>query len=167
MIKRVEFNSEDYRDSGIVYKSGLEAVHLALQAGKAELAGELAIAILEKTLSVENEDNTDNFEVKMALTGLSSVLERAQTKYEKKKEAKTGNKIEKYKYKDLARLMILGLKQADIALQLGWMKPDGTPDAAKVSYHWKQIQSKPEYRGLLENLQLEQDRSVWTPEFKF
>ena len=128
------------RDTGIIYKSGLEQVR-KLYPIDPILAGQLSIAIQELTLT--GEISFDDITIELALENLKAIVKNNQRKYDKTKETKRQNKIQEYKLDIIADLLKKGKSQSDIARFLGVNKQT-------ISYRINNM-IKPNYPELLLN----------------
>ena len=104
------------RDTGIIYKSGLEQVR-KLYPKDPTLAGQLSIAIQELTLT--GEISFDDITIELALENLKAIVKNNQEKYDKTKETKRQDKIQKHKLDKIADLLNKGYSQGDISKLLG------------------------------------------------
>lgn len=128
------------RDTGIIYKSGLEQVR-KLYPIDPILAGQLSIAIQELTLTGEISFN--DITIELALENLKAIVKNNQKKYDSTKETKRQNKIQEYKLDIIADLLKKGKSQSDIARFLGVNKQT-------ISYRINNM-IKPNYPELLLN----------------
>ena len=110
------FKDNPMRPTGIIYQSALQQIKMLYEKNP-ELAGELAISIIELTLT--GEMSTDDFTIQLATENLRSVVKNNQEKYDKTKEAKLQNKIQEYKLDTIAALLQQGKTQVEIAKELG------------------------------------------------
>lgn len=107
------------RDTGIIYKSGLEQVR-KLYPIDPLLAGQLSIAIQELTLT--GEISFDDITIELALENLKTIVKNNQEKYDKTKETKRQSKIQEYKLDIIADLLKQGKSQSEIGKILGLNK---------------------------------------------
>ena len=110
------FKDTHIRSSGVIYQSALQQIKM-LYDKNPQLAGELAISIIELTLT--GEISTDDTIILLALENLRSVVQNNQERYDKTKEAKRIAKIQEYKLDTIADLYLQGKSQIEIAKILG------------------------------------------------
>jgi hypothetical protein len=113
-IMITEFKTSPVRQSGVVYDGSWEQIKM-LYAQNPQQAGELAISVIELTLT--GEISSDDFMIGILLKNQEKVVEKDKTKYEKKVKATQAKKLERLK--KIAALYLTGMKQKDIAAELG------------------------------------------------
>ena len=109
-----EFKNTPVRQSGVVYDGSWEQIKM-LYAQNPQQAGELAISVIELTLT--GEISTDDFMIGILLKNQEKVVEKDKNKYEKKVKATQVKKLDRLK--KIAALYLTGMKQKDIAAELG------------------------------------------------
>ena len=107
------------RTSGVIYQSSLQQLRMLLPKDP-QLAGELAISIIELTLT--GEMSSDNLTIQLATENLRNVIKNNQEKYDKTKETKRQSKIQEYKLDIIADFLKQGKSQSEIAKLLGLNK---------------------------------------------
>ena len=107
------------RTSGVIYQSSLQQLRMLLPKDP-QLAGELAISIIELTLT--GEMSSDNLTIQLATENLRNVIKNNQEKYDKTKETKRQSKIQEYKLDTIADFLKQGKSQSEIAKLLGLNK---------------------------------------------
>lgn len=115
-----KFNDEPIRDSGIVYGANLEQVE-ELYLENPELAGELAISILELTL--KGSLSTDNSMIRILLKNLEKQTQKDHEKWEKRaysNQKRTEQKEEKMV--KVADLLSEGCSPAEIVKRTGYSR---------------------------------------------
>lgn len=126
------------RTSGVIYQSALQQLRMLFPKDP-QLAGELAISIIELTLT--GEISSDDLTIQLATENLRNVVKNNQEKYDKTKETKRQSKIQEYKLDTIADLLKKGKSQSDIAKLLGVNKQT-------ISYRINNM-IKPNYPELL------------------
>lgn len=114
MIK--EFKNNEVRDSGLIYNSTLNQIRQLYQTDPAK-AGELAISAIELVLT--GDTSTDDMMIDILLEPLKVVNVRNKNKWDAKVETAKQKKIESQKLDQIAALATAGIKQGQIAKQLG------------------------------------------------
>lgn len=132
MIKDFEYYDDEYRDTGIIYKSMAEQVHKAWEKDP-QLAGELAISFMELVLREDHEYSSDNMLIDMIMSGYKHTVGQAAKKYDKTVDVKKSNAVEKYRYREVILLKKAGVKGRDIVAQVGYKAP------SNLTYHWNKI----------------------------
>ena len=115
-----KFNDEPIRDSGIVYGANMEQIE-ELYGENPELAGELAISILELTL--KGTLSTNNSVIKIMLKNLEKQIQKDHEKWEKRaysNQKRTEQKEEKMV--KVADLLDEGYSPAEIVKQTGYSR---------------------------------------------
>lgn len=112
----IEFKKAQIRDTAVVYGSSLQQVK-EMYAIDPNMAGELAISILEVALT--GTMSTNNPLIKVALANFKDVAGKNQVKYDKKLEAKREIRAKKLQLEEIAAMLKGGMSQKDIALKLG------------------------------------------------
>ena len=97
------------RTSGVIYQSSLQQLRMLLPKDP-QLAGELAISIIELTLT--GEISSDDLTIQLATENLRNVIKNNQEKYDKTKEVKRQNKIQEYKLDIIADPLKKGKSQS-------------------------------------------------------
>lgn len=99
-----------------MYGSSLQQVK-EMYAIDPNMAGELAISILEVALT--GTMSTNNPLIKVALANFKDVAGKNQVKYDKKLEAKRETRAKKLQLEEIAAMLKGGMSQKEIALKLG------------------------------------------------
>ena len=115
MISKFKNNNEA-RKSAVIYRSNFEQVKELYEDDK-EMAGELAISIMELVLT--GEVSTDNKYIRLMLKNLEVSAQNNKLKYEAKENNTRLEKIEKYRLDEIAEMLNQGVSQAEIAKVLG------------------------------------------------
>lgn len=134
------FKNNPTRPTGVIYQSALQQIKMLYEKNP-QLAGELAISIIELTLT--GDTSTDDTLILIALENLRSVVKNNQEKYDKTREAKQQNKIKEYKLDIIAEMLLQGKSQVEIAKELGVNKQT-------INYRINNM-IKPNYPELLEH----------------
>ena len=111
MIK--EFKNSETKASGIVYKASLDSIKELYLNGQTELAFETAVACME--LACGGQISSDNYMVKVITANLREVAEKANQKYEDKKQRSIEQRIEKLQLEQIADMLNNGATQQIIA----------------------------------------------------
>lgn len=109
------FDNLELSESGVIYKSNFEQV-IELYNDDKELAGELAISILE--LALAGETKTDNKLIKLLLKNFEVSAAKNRERYLNTKESKEDEYKKKYNLYEIAYMLNHGSKQAEIAQKL-------------------------------------------------
>ena len=104
-----------YRDSGLVFGSSLNMIRKAYEEDPV-FAGELAISIIELTLT--DEISTNDFNIGLALETLKPIISKHRERYDKKVESEKNYKRIKLSLDEIAELLSKGERQKDIADKL-------------------------------------------------
>ena len=115
-----KFSDEPIRDSGIVYGANMEQIE-ELYSENPELAGELAISILELTL--KGTLSTNNSVIRIMLKNLEKQIQKDHEKWEKRaysNQKRTEQKEEKMV--KVADLLDEGYSPAEIVKQTGYSR---------------------------------------------
>lgn len=115
-----KFSDEPIRDSGIVYGANMEQIE-ELYSENPELAGELAISILELTL--KGTLSTTNSVIRIMLKNLEKQIQKDHEKWEKRaysNQKRTEQKEEKMV--KVADLLDEGYSPAEIVKQTGYSR---------------------------------------------
>ena len=115
-----KFSDEPIRDSGIVYGANMEQIE-ELYNENPELAGELAISILELTL--KGTLSTNNSVIRIMLKNLEKQIQKDHEKWEKRaysNQKRTEQKEEKMV--KVADLLDEGYSPAEIVKQTGYSR---------------------------------------------
>ena len=111
-----KFKENEARKSALVYLSNFEQVKELYEDDK-EMAGELAISILEMALT--GEISSDNKMIRLMLKNFEVSAESNRQKYEAKERNTKEAKAEKYNLYEIAEMLNEGKTQAEIADTLG------------------------------------------------
>ena len=111
-----KFKENEARKSALIYLSNFEQVKELYEDDK-EMAGELAISILEMALTGEISSN--NKIIRLMLKNFEVSAENNKQKYEARKRNTKQEKAEKYKLYEIAEMLNEGKTQAEIADTLG------------------------------------------------
>ena len=111
-----KFKENEARKSALIYFSNFEQVKELYEDDK-EMAGELAISILEMALTGEISSN--NKIIRLMLKNFEVSAENNKQKYEAKKRNTKQEKAEKYNLYEIAEMLNEGKTQAEIADALG------------------------------------------------
>ena len=111
-----KFKENEARKSALVYLSNFEQVKELYEDDK-EMAGELAISILEMALT--GEISSDNKIIKLMLKNFEVSAEKNKQKYEARERNTKEAKAEKYNLYEIAEMLNEGKTQAEIADALG------------------------------------------------
>lgn len=111
-----KFKNNEARKSAVIYRSNFEQVKELYEDDK-EMAGELAISIMELVLT--GEVSTDNKYIRLMLKNLEVSAQNNKLKYEAKENNTRLEKIEKYRLGEIAEMLNQGVSQAEIAKVLG------------------------------------------------
>lgn len=104
------------KPTAVIYASNFEQVKELYEVDK-EMAGELAISILEVALT--GEISSDNSMVHLLLKNFEVSAKINQEKYEKKMQAKRWKEIEEKQLSEIAHMARKGISQQVIADTLG------------------------------------------------
>ena len=111
-----KFKENEARKSALIYLSNFEQVKELYEDDK-EMAGELAISILEMALTGEISSN--NKIIRLMLKNFEVSAESNKQKYEAKERNTKEKKAEKYNLYEIAEMLNEGKTQAEIADALG------------------------------------------------
>ena len=111
-----KFKNNEARKSALIYLSNFEQVKELYEDDK-EMAGELAISIMEMALTGEISSN--NKIIRLMLKNFEVSAENNKQKYEARKRNTKQEKAEKYKLYEIAEMLNEGKTQAEIADALG------------------------------------------------
>lgn len=111
-----KFKENEARKSALIYLSNFEQVKELYEDDK-EMAGELAISILEMALTGEISSN--NKIIKLMLKNFEVSAEKNKQKYEAKERNTKQENAEKYNLYEIAEMLNEGKTQAEIADVLG------------------------------------------------
>ena len=111
-----KFKENEARETAIIYLSNFEQVKELYEDDK-EMAGELAISIMEMALTGEISSN--NKMIRLMLKNFEVSAENNKQKYEARKRNTKQEKAEKYKLYEIAEMLNEGKTQAEIADALG------------------------------------------------
>ena len=111
-----KFKENEARKSALIYLSNFEQVKELYEDDK-EMAGELAISILEMALT--GEISSDNKMIRLMLKNFEVSAESNRQKYEAKERNTKEAKAEKYNLYEIAEMLNEGKTQAEIADALG------------------------------------------------
>ena len=114
MIK--EFKDLQARPSGVIYASSLEQIK-KLYSQNPEMAGELAISVIEQTLTGDITSN--DLMVQIICEGLKPVNQKAQQKYDIQVQSKKESKCENLQLQRVIELSNMGKTQEEIGKILG------------------------------------------------
>ena len=103
-----EFKNNVPRQSGVIYNGSWEQIKM-LFAQNPQQAGELAISIIELTLT--GEVSTDDFMIQVLVQNQAKVVEKDHTKYDKRVKVASEKKLERLK--QIAELYNQGYKQKE------------------------------------------------------
>lgn len=120
-----KFKENEVRETGIINKGMWEQVKMLYQQGNVEVAGELAISLMEIVLT--GDYSSDDFLVEFAMKNHGIVVEKTRNNYEKKIKANRAKQIDKLELVKIAELIAKGYTQASIAKAL-------KESAATISY---------------------------------
>ena len=111
-----KFKENEARKSALIYLSNFEQVKELYEDDK-EMAGELAISIMEMALTGEISSN--NKIIRLMLKNFEVSAENNKQKYEARKRNTKQEKAEKYNLYEIAEMLNEGKTQAEIADALG------------------------------------------------
>ena len=111
-----KFKENEARKSALIYLSNFEQVKELYEDDK-EMAGELAISILEMALTGEISSNDKM--IRLMLKNFEVSAEKNKQKYEARERNTKQEKAEKYKLYEIAEMLNEGKTQAEIADALG------------------------------------------------
>ena len=120
-----KFKENAVRETGVINKGMWEQVKMLYQQGNIEIAGELAISLMEIVLT--GDYSSDDFLVEFAMKNHGIVVEKTRNNYEKKIKANRAKQIDKLELVKIAELIAKGYTQAAIAKAL-------EESAATISY---------------------------------
>lgn len=120
-----KFKENEVRETGVINKGMWEQVKMLYQQGNIEVAGELAISLMEIVLT--GDYSSDDFLVEFAMKNHGIVVEKTRNNYEKKIKANRAKQIDKLELVKIAELIAKGYTQAAIAKAL-------EESAATISY---------------------------------
>lgn len=118
MIK--QFNEVEVRDSAIVQKSSFDRIKALMSVGRAELAGEYAISVIEVALT--GQCSSDDFDVQMYLKDFEYMAAKNKNAHDLKVQITREKKIQEQKLDIIAELLNQGLTQTEIAKRLNTTK---------------------------------------------
>ena len=111
-----KFKENEARKSALIYLSNFEQVKELYEDDK-EMAGELAISILEMALT--GEISSDNKMIRLMLKNFEVSAEKNKQKYEARERNTKQEKAEKYNLYEIAEMLNEGKTQTEIADALG------------------------------------------------
>lgn len=111
-----KFKNNGARKSALIYLSNFEQVKELYEDDK-EMAGELAISIMEMALTGEISSN--NKIIRLMLKNFEVSAEKNKQKYEARERNTKQENAEKYKLYEIAEMLNEGKTQAEIAIALG------------------------------------------------
>lgn len=111
-----KFKNNEARKSALIYRSNFEQVQELYEDDK-EMAGELAISILEMALT--GEISSDDKMIRLMLKNFKVSAESNKQKYEAKERNTKEEKAKTYKLYEIAEMLNEGKTQAEIATALG------------------------------------------------
>lgn len=111
-----KFKNNEARKSALIYLSNFEQVKELYEDDK-EMAGELAISIMEMALTGEISSN--NKIIRLMLKNFEVSAEKNKQKYEARERNTKQEKAETYKLYEIAEMLNEGKTQAEIAIALG------------------------------------------------
>lgn len=111
-----KFKNNEARKSALIYRSNFEQVQELYEDDK-EMAGELAISILEMALT--GEISSDDKMIRLMLKNFEVSAESNKQKYEAKERNTKEEKAKTYKLYEIAEMLNEGKTQAEIATALG------------------------------------------------
>lgn len=111
-----KFKNNGARKSALIYLSNFEQVKELYEDDK-EMAGELAISIMEMALTGEISSN--NKIIRLMLKNFEVSAEKNKQKYEARERNTKQETAEKYKLYEIAEMLNEGKTQAEIAIALG------------------------------------------------
>lgn len=111
-----KFKNNGARKSALIYLSNFEQVKELYEDDK-EMAGELAISIMEMALTGEISSN--NKIIRLMLKNFEVSAEKNKQKYEVRERNTKQETAEKYKLYEIAEMLNEGKTQAEIAIALG------------------------------------------------
>ena len=136
MIKEFK-NNNTTRESGVIYAANLEQIKGLYDTDPA-LAGELAISIIELTLT--GAISSDNVIISLMLKNLEKTTAKDRERYEKRVTNSELKKLERLK--KIAELYNNGMKQKDIAAELGKAPSTISEDLATIRVDYPELLSK-------------------------
>lgn len=148
-----EFKDNPTRESGVIVHSVFEQIKMLYEQDK-QKAGELAISAIEMALT--GDISSDDFTVKLVLKNFEVITEKNHQKYDKKVEVQKQSRIDNLKLVEIAELHSQGMKQAEIAKQLGFKNQQD------VSYRLKIIREEFPYLINKENTKIQKIQKVHT-----
>lgn len=110
-----KFKNNEARKSALIYLSNFEQVKELYEDDK-EMAGELAISIMEMALTGEISSN--NKIIRLMLKNFEVSAEKNKQKYEARERNTKQENAEKYKLYEIAEMLNEGKTQAEIAIAL-------------------------------------------------
>lgn len=111
-----KFKNNEARKSALIYRSNFEQVQELYKDDK-EMAGELAISILEMALT--GEISSDDKMIRLMLKNFEVSAESNKQKYEAKERNAKEEKAKTYKLYEIAEMLNEGKTQTEIATALG------------------------------------------------
>ena len=111
-----KFKNNEARKSALIYRSNFEQVQELYEDDK-EMAGELAISILEMALT--GEISSDDKMIRLMLKNFEVSAESNKQKYEAKERNAKEEKAKTYKLYEIAEMLNEGKTQTEIATALG------------------------------------------------
>lgn len=114
MVK--EFKDSQVRKSGVIYESTWEQIK-KLYSQNPEMAGELAISVIEQTLT--GDISSTDFMIQIICEGLKPINQNAQQKYDNRVKSNKEHKRETQQLDKIAELIDRGKTQEEIGKILG------------------------------------------------
>lgn len=114
MIK--EFKDSQVRKSGVIYESTWEQIK-KLYSQSPEMAGELAISVIEQTLT--GDISSTDFMIQIICEGLKPINQNAQQKYDNRVKSNKEHKRETQQLDKIVELINRGKTQEEIGKILG------------------------------------------------
>lgn len=114
MVK--EFKDSQVRKSGVIYESTWEQIK-KLYSQNPEMAGELAISVIEQTLT--GDISSTDFMIQIICEGLKPVNQKAQQKYDAQVISNREYKRESLQLQKIVELVNMGKTQEEIGKILG------------------------------------------------
>ena len=115
MIKKVK--DLQARPTGVIYESTWEQIKKLLYNKNPDLAGELAISVIEQTLT--GDISSDDLTIQLICDGLKPVNQKAQQKYDIQVKNKRESKCESLQLQKIIELVNMGKTQEEIGKILG------------------------------------------------
>ena len=114
MVK--EFKDSQVRKSGVIYESTWEQIK-KLYSQNPEMAGELAISVIEQTLT--GDISSTDFMIQIVCEGLKPINQNAQQKYDNRVKSNKEHKRETQQLDKIVELIDRGKTQEEIGKILG------------------------------------------------